>query len=103
MDVEGMECLMMHRRPKQMVNPFKNYELCNILSIHKNQHLCYLLQILLYFMLDCLVPLTTVSRRGIPESCLSNKLNRLTLATFDDEGKLKHLIIDYITHLNFFT
>ena len=36
---------------------------------------------------DCLVPLTTVSRRGIPESCLSNKLNRLTLATFDDEGK----------------
>ena len=35
---------------------------------------------------DCLVPLTTVSRRGIPESCLSNKLNRLTLATFDDEG-----------------
>merc|ERR1712223_1750838 len=35
---------------------------------------------------DCLVPLTTVSRRGIPESCLSNKLKRLTLATFDDEG-----------------
>ena len=35
---------------------------------------------------DCLVPLTTVSRRGIPESCLSNKLTRLTLATFDDEG-----------------
>merc|ERR1719500_496216 len=35
---------------------------------------------------DCLVPLTTVSRRGIPESCLSNKLSRLTLATFDDEG-----------------
>ena len=35
---------------------------------------------------ECLVPLTTVSRRGIPESCLSNKLNRLTLATFDDEG-----------------
>jgi len=35
---------------------------------------------------DCLIPLTTVSRRGIPESCLSNKLNRLTLATFDDEG-----------------
>ena len=25
---------------------------------------------------DCLVPLTTVSRRGIPESCLSNKLSR---------------------------
>ena len=39
------------------------------------------------FCPDCLVPLTTVSRRGIPESCLSNKLNRLTLATFDDEGK----------------
>ena len=38
------------------------------------------------FFPDCLVPLTTVSRRGIPESCLSNKLNRLTLATFDDEG-----------------
>ena len=36
---------------------------------------------------DCLVPLTTVSRRGIPESILSNKLNRLTMATFDDEGK----------------
>ena len=35
---------------------------------------------------ECLVPLTTVSRRGIPESCLSNKLTRLTLATFDDEG-----------------
>lgn len=35
---------------------------------------------------ECLVPLTTVSRRGIPESCLSNKLSRLTLATFDDEG-----------------
>ena len=27
-----------------------------------------------------------VCRRGIPESCLSNKLSRLTLATFDDEG-----------------
>ena len=27
---------------------------------------------------DCLVPLTTVSRRGIPESCLSNKLSRFT-------------------------
>ena len=36
---------------------------------------------------DCLVPLTTVSRRGIPESILSNKLNRLTMATFDDEGR----------------
>ena len=35
---------------------------------------------------ECLVPLTTVSRRGIPESCLSNKLTRLTLATFYDEG-----------------
>lgn len=35
---------------------------------------------------ECLVPLTTVSRRAIPESCLSNKLSRLTLATFDDEG-----------------
>ena len=35
---------------------------------------------------ECLVPLTTVSRRAIPESCLSNKLTRLTLATFDDEG-----------------
>ena len=54
-------------------------------------------------MSDCLVPLTTVSRRGIPESCLSNKLNRLTLATFDDEGKLKHLLIDYITHPKIFT
>ena len=32
------------------------------------------------------MPLTTVSRRAIPESCLSNKLSRLTLATFDDEG-----------------
>ena len=42
-------------------------------------------------MTDCLVPLTTVSRRGIPESCLSNKLNRLTLATFDDEGKATSL------------
>ena len=40
-----------------------------------------------FLLLDCLVPLTTVSRRGIPESCLSNKLNRLTLATFDDEGE----------------
>ena len=30
---------------------------------------------------DCLVPLTTVSRRGIPESCLSNKLSRSTLAS----------------------
>lgn len=28
---------------------------------------------------DCLVPLTTVSRRGIPESCLSNKLSRSVL------------------------
>jgi hypothetical protein len=35
-----------------------------------------------------------VSRRGIPESCLSNKLNRLTLATFDDEGKQRqHTIV----------
>ena len=29
---------------------------------------------------DCLVPLTTVSRRGIPESCLSNKLSRRVLS-----------------------
>ena len=29
---------------------------------------------------DCLVPLTTVSRRGIPESCLSNKLSRWVLS-----------------------
>lgn len=28
---------------------------------------------------DCLVPLTTVSRRGIPESCLSNKLSRFVI------------------------
>ena len=50
-----------------------------------------ILIIWLGFCLDCLVPLTTVSRRGIPESCLSNKLNRLTLATFDDEG-MKYLL-----------
>ena len=32
--------------------------------------------------LDCLVPLTTVSRRGIPESCLSNKLTRYQLGLY---------------------
>ena len=59
-----------------------------------------------FFSLDCLVPLTTVSRRGIPESCLSNKLNRLTLATFDDEGiksKQVSTIIVFFKHYNSIT
>ena len=36
---------------------------------------------------DALVPLTTVTRREMPDSCLSNKLHRLTLATFNEDGE----------------
>lgn len=36
---------------------------------------------------DTQVPLTTVNRRELPQSCLSNKLSKLTLATFDDDGR----------------
>jgi len=32
------------------------------------------------------VPLTMVNRRELPQSCLSNKLSKLTLATFDEDG-----------------
>ena len=62
------------------------------------------LKIFLFLYLDCLVPLTTVSRRGIPESCLSNKLNRLTLATFDDEGSNSYCFssIHYLSKVTFF-
>ncbi|XP_021914561.1 FERM domain-containing protein 8 isoform X3 [Zootermopsis nevadensis] len=35
---------------------------------------------------DTQVPLTMVNRRELPQSCLSNKLSKLTLATFDDDG-----------------
>nr|CAD7578514.1 unnamed protein product [Timema californicum] len=31
------------------------------------------------------VPLTMVNRREIPQACLSNKLSKLTLATFDED------------------
>ncbi|KAG8233786.1 hypothetical protein J437_LFUL003858, partial [Ladona fulva] len=31
------------------------------------------------------VPLTMVTRRELPQSCLSNKLSKLTLATFDED------------------
>ncbi|XP_063222008.1 putative FERM domain-containing protein FRMD8P1 isoform X2 [Bacillus rossius redtenbacheri] len=37
---------------------------------------------------DTHVPLTTVSRRELPQSCLSNKLSKLTLATFDEDVHL---------------
>ncbi|KAK7862335.1 hypothetical protein R5R35_005227 [Gryllus longicercus] len=36
---------------------------------------------------DTQVPLTMVSRREQPQSCLSNKLSKLTLATFDEDGR----------------
>ncbi|XP_047110100.1 putative FERM domain-containing protein FRMD8P1 [Schistocerca piceifrons] len=36
---------------------------------------------------DTQVPLTTVNRRELPQSCLSNKLSKLTLATFDEDGR----------------
>lgn len=41
------------------------------------------------FSADTQLPLTTVtgSRREVPQSFLHNKLSKLTLATFDDEGK----------------
>ncbi|KAK3909336.1 FERM domain-containing protein 8 [Frankliniella fusca] len=34
---------------------------------------------------DTQIPLTMMSRRELPQSCISNKLSRLTLATFDEE------------------
>ncbi|CAL4139702.1 unnamed protein product, partial [Meganyctiphanes norvegica] len=37
---------------------------------------------------DVLVPLSTVSRKEVPESVLSNKLHRLSLATFTEDGML---------------
>ncbi|XP_046401488.1 FERM domain-containing protein 8 isoform X2 [Ischnura elegans] len=36
---------------------------------------------------DTQVPLTMVTRRELPQSCLSNKLSKLTLATFDEDGR----------------
>nr|CAD7259391.1 unnamed protein product [Timema shepardi] len=33
------------------------------------------------------VPLTMVNRREIPQACLSNKLSKLTLATFDEDER----------------
>ncbi|PNF28256.1 FERM domain-containing protein 8 [Cryptotermes secundus] len=36
---------------------------------------------------DTQVPLTMVNRRELPQSCLSNKLSKLTLATFDEDGR----------------
>ncbi|XP_071453770.1 FERM domain-containing protein 8 isoform X2 [Hetaerina americana] len=36
---------------------------------------------------DSDVPLTMVTRRELPQSCLSNKLSKLTLATFDEDGR----------------
>ncbi|PSN46115.1 hypothetical protein C0J52_17252 [Blattella germanica] len=37
---------------------------------------------------DTQVPLTMVNRREMPQSCLSNKLSKLTLATFDEDDPL---------------
>jgi hypothetical protein len=34
-----------------------------------------------------LVPLTTVTRKEEPNSVLSNKLNKLSLATFNEHGE----------------
>lgn len=39
------------------------------------------------YFLDTQIPLTMMSRRELPQSCISNKLSKLTLATFDEEGK----------------
>lgn len=36
---------------------------------------------------DVLVPLSTVSRKDVPDSILSNKLHRLSLATFTEDGR----------------
>ncbi|XP_050700433.1 FERM domain-containing protein 8-like isoform X2 [Eriocheir sinensis] len=36
---------------------------------------------------DVLVPLSTVSRKEVPESVLCNKLHRLSLATFSEDGR----------------
>ncbi|XP_067003872.2 putative FERM domain-containing protein FRMD8P1 isoform X4 [Anabrus simplex] len=36
---------------------------------------------------DTQMPLTMVNRRELPQSCLSNKLSKLTLATFDEDGR----------------
>nr|XP_045588429.1 FERM domain-containing protein 8-like isoform X2 [Procambarus clarkii] len=38
---------------------------------------------------DVLVPLSTVSRKEVPESVLCNKLHRLSLATFTEDGTLE--------------
>lgn len=45
-----------------------------------------------------LVPLSTVSRKEVPDSVLCNKLHRLSLATFDEEGESLHfkLFLDYL-------
>ncbi|XP_047494418.1 FERM domain-containing protein 8-like isoform X1 [Penaeus chinensis] len=36
---------------------------------------------------DVLVPLSTVSRKDVPDSILSNKLHRLSLSTFTEDGR----------------
>ncbi|KAG8302735.1 FERM domain-containing protein 8 [Homalodisca vitripennis] len=43
---------------------------------------------------DTQMPLTMVTgaRRDVPQTCLGNKLSKLTLATFDDEGCFKMLM-----------
>lgn len=41
-------------------------------------------------ILDTQMPLTTV-RRDLPQACIGNKLSRLTLATFDEDGMFSPL------------
>jgi hypothetical protein len=41
---------------------------------------------------DVMAPLTNPTQTGLLDSCLTNKLHRLSLATFDDEG-------NYVTYL----
>jgi hypothetical protein len=41
---------------------------------------------------DVMAPLTNPAQTGLLDSCLTNKLHRLSLATFDDEG-------NYVTYL----
>lgn len=36
---------------------------------------------------DVMAPLTNPAQTGLHDSCLTNKLHRLSLATFDDEGR----------------
>nr|CAD7429120.1 unnamed protein product [Timema monikensis] len=45
------------------------------------------------------VPLTMVNRREIPQACLSNKLSKLTLATFDEDANRSKTTLETVNKL----